>query len=66
MKNLILTLLFSLFLTQLLSGQCNVTVSKNSQGLTLFTAQKEEVYKDLRFESGILSASIQLTRFIHT
>lgn len=41
-------------------SQCNVTVKKAEDGALIYTAQKEAVYKDERYESGILFASLQL------
>lgn len=60
MKSILLSIItFSVFSASSYS-QCNVTVKKAEDGALIYTAQKEVVYKDEQYESGILFASLQL------
>ncbi|MCX6185692.1 MAG: hypothetical protein NTU43_01685 [Bacteroidetes bacterium] len=59
MRKLIITSLFIIIFISTSYGQCNITEGNNSDGYT-YSAQKEVVYKDPRFETGIFAAMLNL------
>ncbi len=65
MKKLLTFLFFFNLATILIQAQCNISTTENDQGNHIFTAQKESIYDDKRYEDGILSILLQLEAIQH-